>query len=150
MHQKTREWTRRVRRSEGLKHDWVVRLDDYEAAEYLGLPIRRFRKLVEKGALRFWPDTRLFDVNELQEYVLAQAETPEQRRETVLRRVRWEAHDLEKYPLSFRIAIIEDFAKVWEQLAERFRDDGLPEEGSAVRAIIRQARRSLREASTPN
>src|SRR6185295_7602570 len=72
MQQKTREWTRRARRSESLKHDdWVVRLDDYEAAEYLGLPVRRFRRLVEKGVLRFYPGTRLFDVDELQEYVLA-------------------------------------------------------------------------------
>lgn len=150
MHQKTREWTRRARRSEALKIDGVVRLDDYEAAEYLGLPIRRFRRLVEQGVLRFWPGTRLFDANELQDYMLRQAKTPEERRETVLRRVRWEAHDLEKYPLNFRTAIMEDFAATWEQLAEAFDHQNLSYEASAVRAIIRQARQRLRDLSTTN
>lgn len=150
MHQKTREWIREVRRSEAMKRDGVVRLDDYEAAEYLAMSIRRFRRLVEKGVLRFAARTRLFDVDHLQAYMIGEAATPEERRQAVLRRVRWEAHDLEKYPLSFRTAIMEDFEKVWDELVEHFEDQGFPNEAAAVRAIIRQARQRLRDVATEN
>jgi hypothetical protein len=149
--QKSREWVRRMRRAEALKReDAVVRLDDHEAAEYLGISLRLLRSLVSRGVLRYFPETHLFDTDELQDYMLSRARTPEERHNIILRRVRWEAHDLEQYPLTLRVDSMEGFARIWEQLAERFEADGFDEEASAVRTILRQARERLRQVSIEN
>jgi len=149
--QKTLDVLRQMRRAEALtREDFVVRLDQHEAAEYLGIPVRKFRTLVEKGVLRFHPGTRLFDIDELEAHMLGGTTDPAEQRKMLLRRVRWEAHDLEKYPISARTDLADAFSKVWGQLAQKFEEGGHDDEAAAVRTIIKQAYDRSREVTSPN
>jgi hypothetical protein len=132
-----------MRRVRALMTDGIVRLDDCEAAQLLGLSRRSLRKLLRRGVLRHMPDTLLFDAEELQEYLLAKARTGEEGLQAMLRVVRWEARDLEKYPLPFRTELLNLLEDLSEQLAEGFERSGLHDTASAIRGILSAARRRL-------
>lgn len=141
---------RRQRRLENLFHDKVIYLDVHEAAEYIGESVQEVRELVEDGILHLQPGTQLLNIDELQIYTLAVAETPEEHRQAVLRRVRWEAQELDLYPLFLREQLLDNFVQVWGRLAKKFARDGMNEEAAGVRAIVKQAQARYKEASTAN
>lgn len=138
------------RRLEHLFQQKPIYLDDHEAADYIGEPVSEVRELVEYGVLHLIPDTQLLDVEELQIYLLAVRDDAEGRRAAVLRRVRWEAEELELYPLFLRDQLVADFVQVWGRLAKKFTRDGMHEEAAGVRMIVKQAQARLKEATTAN
>ncbi|HEY0160410.1 MAG TPA: hypothetical protein VGF28_24195 [Thermoanaerobaculia bacterium] len=138
------------RRLEHLFQQKPIYLDDHEAADYIGVPVQELRELVEDGILHLQPDTQLLDVEELQIYLLAVSDDVEGRRAAVLRRVRWEAEELELYPLFLRDQLVADFVQVWGRLAKKFARDGMHEEAAGVRSIVRQAQLRLKDVTTAN
>jgi hypothetical protein len=141
---------RRQRRLEHLFHDKPIYLDDHEAAEYISETVQEVRELVEDGILHLIEGTQLLNIEELQIYTLAVAETPEEHRQAVLRRVRWEAQELDLYPLFLREQLLDNFVQVWGRLAKKFARDGMNDEALGVRAIVKQAQARYKEASTAN
>lgn len=141
---------RRQRRLENLFHDKPIYLDDHEAAEYISETVQEVRELVEDGILHLIEGTQLLNIEELQIYTLAVAETADERRQAVLRRVRWEAQELDLYPLFLREQLLDNFVQVWGRLAKKFARDGMNEEALGVRAIVKQAQARYKEASTAN
>jgi hypothetical protein len=142
-YRKAPDSVRCMRRVRALMTDGIVRLDDYEAAQFLGLSRRSLRKLLRRGVLRHMPDTLLFDAEELQDYLLSNARTSQERLQAVLRVVRWEARDLEKYPLTFRTELLNRLEALWEHLAEGLEWSGLDAAASGIRRILADARRRL-------
>jgi hypothetical protein len=141
---------RRQRRLENLFQQKPIYLDDHEAAEYIGESVQEVRELVEDGILHLVEGTQLLKIDELQIYTLAVAETAEEHRQAVLRRVRWEAQELDLYPLFLREQLLDNFVQVWGRLAKKFARDGMNEEAAGVRAIVKQAQARYKEASTAN
>jgi hypothetical protein len=96
-------------------------LDDFEAAEFLGIPVQQVRKLAEDGTLKLFQDGRVFDVEDLQAFLLSKAFTAAEERAVLLRRARFEARDLENYPDQLRLEVIDDFIATWERFANSSR-----------------------------
>jgi len=148
--QKSGDSVRRIRLQKALKYDSVAPLEEHEAAEYLGISRRSLRKLVKHHVLRCTPRTRRFETDDLQRYMLSRAKTRQEQLEALIHRVRWEAHDMEKYPMCFRIAFLNLYEELWERLAARIAAAGFEEAAWSVRRILGQARERVRMAGVEN
>lgn len=142
-YRKSTHAVRCMRRVWALMTDGIVRLDEYEAAQFLGLSRKSLRKLLRRGVLRPIPGTLLFDADQLQDYLLSKARTGDEWLQVMLRVVRWDVRDLEKYPLTFRTELLNLLEADWEQLAEEFERTGLDAAATAIRRIHAEARRRL-------
>lgn len=147
---KSREFARRLRRQAYVTRERPLLLDDYECAEFLGLPVRKVRQLVKNDRMNVWQERPLFDVEHVHEYALRNAMTDTERRHVIIRRVRFEAHDLENYPDAIRADIMPKFLKMWEQFAEDLDQNGYAEDALAVRSILRQAEMRLGDVMAIN
>jgi hypothetical protein len=123
-------------------------LDEREAAAYLRVSLPVLRKLVERGALRRLPDTDLYDPDELHDYLLSRVKTPEERVLVMLRRLRWEARELDRRPPTMRMELMNAFEPAWERLATRFAAAGFRPAAESVWAILRALRVRLRRDVT--
>jgi hypothetical protein len=139
-----------MRRVRALMTDGIVRLDEDEAAQCLGISRRSLRRLLARGVVRPIPCTSLFDVEHLQDYLLSKARTREERLQVMLHVVRWEARDLEKYPLTFRTELMNRLEALWTQMAEGFEWSGLDAAASAIRRILAEARQRMRMETVEN
>lgn len=74
--------------------------------------------------LRCLPDTSELDLDELHDSMLSRAGTPEERVLGMLRRLRWEARELDRRPLPIRMELMNVFEPAWERLASRFAAPG--------------------------
>jgi len=141
---------RRHRRRLFLQGKWPVILDDLEAAEFLGIPVRQVRKLAEDGTLTLFQNGRVFDVEDLHAFLLSKASNPAEERAVTIRRARFEARDLENYPDQLRLEVIDDFIATWERFATRLVELQHDEEAGAVRRILEQVRKRHGEVADVN
>lgn len=127
-----------------LRRNSLLLLNDEEAAEYLGISVKSLRKLVDHHVVQYVRGTFLFDPDELQEYLLARAKTPEAKIQVLVREAGWEARRLEKFPLPFRAAFVNFFAGSWESFARLYEEAGYLDAAAAIRRTIHYARERLR------
>jgi hypothetical protein len=123
-------------------------LNEREAAEYLGVQLPVLRRLVERGALKCLPETDRYDLDDLHDYLLSRVQTPEEGVVVMLRRLRWEARELDRRPPPERMELMNVFEPFWAHRAAQFADAGRHLAAESVWAILRALRVRLQRDVT--